>query len=333
MGKMRRRVKWIWGLTAAVVLIGVGIGAALFVAQMIQHNRVVAYSEAVQRTNVAFAKINEAQIEKNRATVLFAFQVEEAERLQQNIADLSELSGDYFTLETLSELATAGDTLSTELSELALDQTEQDLVAAATELIELHGFMWQTDFLNLETAAVEELVESPDAERIVAVADEDVTSEVLEETLAMSEEAEARLSAVEQQLSAAQHRAESLHAAIGATLLPLAAAASEAPDQSAVVLEMYPGADPGVVAQLEASALKAFHTVDAKHFTVDESYLNIPLTTDPTDDQVSFESTDAWRASLIATHLKLYAEAVTAAWITDAGGIEEALGFNPFLPF
>src|SRR5690554_3823311 len=103
MNKTRRRVKWMWGSIAAVFLGVIGIGAAIMVTHVIQHNRVVAYSEAVQRTNVAFAKINESQIEKNRATVLFAFQVEEAEKLQQNISDLSELSRDYFTLETLSE--------------------------------------------------------------------------------------------------------------------------------------------------------------------------------------------------------------------------------------
>ena len=303
------------------------------VPHWLQLKRIDAYSEAVQQANVAFAMMNEAEIEKNRAAVLFAFQLDEAEALRERIAELSERSEDYFSLESLTGLAAASDDLSAELSGLTLNDAEHDLVAAASERIELHGYLWQTDFLNLGTTAVEELVESPEAERIVAVPDDDVTSEVLEDALAILTQAEAKRSAAERGLSVAQRRTESLSSAVEASLVPLAAAASEAPDQSEIVLEMYPGADPGVINQLRASALNASDSVNAARFTVDDAYVKVPVTGDPPEDQVSFEANDAWRATLIAAHLKLYAGAVTAAWITDAGSIEKALGFNPFLPF
>lgn len=40
-------------------------------------------------------------------------------------------------------------------------------------------------------------------------------------------------------------------------------------------------------------------------------------------------ASEAWRALVIAAHLVTYSDAITSAWITDAGSIEEALGFNP----
>lgn len=240
MRQVRRQAKLMWGLSAVVILGAIVIGAAIMIPQVLQQNRIVAYTDAVQHTNAAFTTINEAEIEKGRATVLVAFQIEEAEQLQRNMSDLSELSEDYFSLETVAALATASDILNTELGGLTLDDAEREFVADASRLIESHGYMWQTDFLNLDTTALEELVESPEAERVVVVSDGDVTPEILEEAFAVREEVDARLASAEQALSAAQQRVESLRTAVEASLVPLVAAASEAPGQAEVVLEMYP---------------------------------------------------------------------------------------------
>ena len=329
----RRRTIFMWVLGAVVLLGVLAVAAAIWVPHWLQQKRVDAYTEAVHQTNVAFAKIHEVQEEQHRVTVLFGFQTEEAEELQQRIADLSELSDDYFSLDSRAGLTAASADLRAELNELTLNDTEQALVEAASELIELHGYMWQTDFLNLEATAVEDLVESPEVERVDVVSDEDVTSEILDEALAIREQTEVKLSAVEQELSGAHDRAEALKRATEASLVPLSAAAAEAPNQAEVVHGMYPGADPGVIEQLHSSAAHAATSVEAKYFTADEEGVNIPIVEEPAEEQVAYEVSDAWRSALIAAQLKMYAEAITAAWITDAGSIEEAVGFNPFLPF
>lgn len=333
MEKTRSRAKLKWIIGIATLLVVIGVGAAIAISQWLQAQRIEAYTAAVHQTNVAFEEISKAQIETGRATVLFALQSEEAKAFQESVAELSGFTDHYFSPESLEALAVASEELVTQLNELTLDNEEQELVTEALELIELQGFVWQTDFLNLDTVAVGELVESPAVERLAAVPDEDVTSELVEEAEALRDQTEATLSAAQQELSAAQERADTLSTAVVAALAPLATAALETPDQAEVVLEMYPRAAPEVVEGLRASALNARESVDAALFTADEDYVRIPVTRDVSEDQATYEANDAWRATLIATHLELYTGAVTAAWITDADSVEDALGFNPYLPF
>ncbi|MGF3057457.1 hypothetical protein [Microbacterium sp. YY-01] len=327
-----KRSHW-WLLGGGLVVVALGAAAAVVIPQVLHQQRVAQYNETVEQINTAFAQTQHAQLETDRAIVLYALQLDEAHAFQAVVEELAGYSDHYFSTESLAALAGANESLLSRLADDELEEAEHDLIAQARSMIDEHGYVWQTDFLNLDIDAVEQLLSPASATTPTPVADDQVTTAVLEDARDVLEAALEEKQQVDQQLTVARERAQSLIDELEAALVPLTQCAFEAPDQAEQVLVMYPDAAVEAVTQLRDSAAMAAASVDAKVFTTNDDYAVVPVIGEPDADKPSFAATDSWRATVIATHLTKYSNAITAAWITDAGSLEDALGFNPYLPF
>lgn len=330
----RSRRIWPWfalaGGLLAVLLI---VGAAIAIPKYLHAQRVAAYSATMEQVETVSSETHRLLEEATLLTVLYALQFDEVEKLQVDVKELSDFSDHYFSDEDRAALSQASDALLTVLEDKSMNEEETAVTDSAQQAIATHGYVWQTDFLNLSTDSVYELVETSEKAPIVLVAEDDVTDEVVEHAKADLKKAEAALLEAEQKFTVASDRAEGLTTAIVSALKPLNRSALSAPDQAEVVLDMYPDADTDVVKLLRGSAEMAKASVTAELFTFDDDYNPIPVMGEIADDAVSFSTTEAWRAVIISSHLMNYSGAITGAWISDAGSLEEALGFNPYLPF
>lgn len=329
--KKSRKGLW-WGIGSAALVLVVAVAAVIIVPRVIHAQRVAEYIDLVAQTNVQIAETDRMDHEADRATVLFALQFEEVEALLTKLDDLAGLTDHYFTDEDRAALATVSTAQSESLAGLTLNESETVLADTAKALIEDNGIVWQTDFLNMSTDVAEALLAPAPRDHVVPVPDEQVTSILVEqEKLRLTTEQELH-SEAEAKLALAEDRLAALTAAAEATLAPLKNAAASVPAQAGVVLGMYPNAEVGVAEVLRESARLADAAIAAEQFTQMDG-VTLPITGEPQEGQVAFTATDAWRAAIIANHLKDFAGAVTASWITDAGGVEQALGFNPYAPF
>ncbi len=330
----RRSQKTLWwsagGGLLAILLV---VAAVIIVPRVLQAQRVASYSELVSQINIALTETHELGALTDRVTVLYALQIDEARVFQPALEGLAGYSDHYFSEENLAALAQANEALLQKLLEDDLTESEAQLAEHAKDAIETHGFVWQTDFLNLSPDAVEHLLELNPAQLVTPIADEAVTDLVIEEAHEALLSAAADKLQAASRLTAVEARASALLDAVAGALHPLENSALGAPEQATVVIGMYPNADARSVAQLNDSAKLAAESVSATAFTFDDDYRPVPVSSDASRNGVEVAATDAWRAVIIATHLSSYSEAITAAWITDAGGFEQALGFNPFLPF
>lgn len=329
----RSRAGLWWALGGGLTIIVLVVAAVLIIPRVLHAQRVATYTDLVAQTNTLLSESQELRAQSDQTTVLYALQLEEARALQPVLGSLAEYSDHYFSEADLAALAEASDTLAQATTEDGLTDAEAQLTDQAKDAITARGLIWQTDFLNLTPDAVAELVDPSPASRVTPVTDDDVTDTVLEEAGVALQAAESEQLQAETELAAAETRSDALHAAIVAALDPLRSSSLSAPDQAEVVLNMYPNADAEIVTQLRDSAKLSADSVSASTFTFNDDYDPIPLEGEAPSDKVSVTATDAWRAVIIATHLDNYSGAVTAAWISDSGGIEQALGFNPFLPF
>src|SRR5699024_2661901 len=103
------------------------------------------------------------------------------------------------------------------------------------------------------------------------------------------------------------------------------------PAQVEGVMGMYPDADLDTVTQMREAAALAAASVEAGTFILGEDFSHVPATEVGEHDR-QFDVADPWKVTIMAKHLQRYCDGITAAWITDAGSVEEALGFNPYLP-
>jgi hypothetical protein len=326
-----RKGRW-WLIGGGLLVVLLVAGAAIAIPRIMHAQRVATYTELVTQTNIMLSHTHQLREQTDLATVLYALQLDEAREFQPVLEELSGYSDHYFSPDQLTALAEANSALVTALEDDGLNEVEAATVSFAKDTIETDGYVWQTEFLNLSPDAVVELIDVAAEEQVTPVADDAVTDEVIEQARAAHETAESALAEAEAAFAAAENRALSLVEAVAATLEPLRSSALGAPDQAEVVVAMYPAADGTIVKQMRDAAHTAAGSVSAELFTVDDEYRPVPKVGDATDE-VSFEVTDAWRSTIIATHLLDYSKGITGAWISDAGGVEQALGFNPFLPF
>lgn len=326
-----RKRPW-WAVGGGLLAIVVIVGAIIVVPRVLHAQRVATYTELVTQTNLALNETRNITVQTDLVTVLYALQFEEATELQSVLGELADLTDHYFSGDNLEALAQANDKLIETTKANGLSEAENELVSLANDEIQTRGYFWQTDFLNLTTDAVEDLLEQPAVNLIVPVADEDVTDEVVEEAREKLQTAETERIRAESQLAAAEARAAALIGAVTGALEPLKSSALGTPERVEFVLGIYPNAAAEMVTMLHDTSKLSVESVSASTFTFNDDNEPIPLSDEATADQVTVTATDAWRAVIIAAHLKEYSQAVTGAWITDAGGIEEAFGFNPFLP-
>lgn len=327
-----KRGRW-WALGGGVLALLLVAGAAIVIPQIMHAQRVATYNDLVLQTDAATSQAYQLRERADHITVLTALQFDEVREFQLVLKELSGFSDHYFAPGQLDALAKANADLTAALEDDSLPGDEIEVVSRAKATIDTDGYVWQTGFLNLTPDAMEELFERSPAPSMTPVDDDDVSQEVVEQARLALESAEADLIDAETTFEAAENQAQSLLVAVTATLDPLRSSALSAPDQAEVVLNMYPAADAEIVRSLRESARLAAESVSAELFAVDDEYQPVPITGTPAEDTVYFAVNDAWRSTIIATHLMNYSKAITGAWITDAGGVEEALGFNPFLPF
>ena len=329
--KKSRKGLW-WGIGSAALVLVVAVAAVVIVPRVIHAQRVAEYTDLVSQTNAQIAEADQMDHEADRATVLFALQFAEVEALLEKLDDLAGLTDHYFTDEDRAALATVSTAQSETLAGLTLSDSETVIADAAKTTIDDQGFIWQTDFLDLSTDVAEALIAPVPRDHVVPVAEEEVTQTLVDEAKArLRQETELR-SEAETKLALAEDRVAALASAAEATLAPLKSAAASVPAQVEVVLGMYPNADAGVAEVLRESARLADAAIAAELFTQIDG-VTVPIVGAPPSDKAVFPATDAWRAAIVAHHLKDFAGAVTASWVTDAGGVEQALGFNPYLPF
>lgn len=327
-----RQGRW-WLVGGGLLVVALVMSAVIVIPRVLHVQRVAAYAEVIEQTHTALDQAHQLRIDTELVTVLYSLQFDEARALQPELEELEGLSDHYFATDDLEALTAANDSLIAALEDEALTESEVEVVTAAKHMIDEHGYIWQTGFLNLAADAVEELVELSGPDPILPVTDDDVTDDVLAEARNTLVDVEADLLEAERSLDHAKLRADSLIDTIAGVLKPLSSSALSAPEQAEVVLEMYPSADQEIVKLMRDSAQYAADSVSAEIFTVDDDHNPVPVVGDVPDDKVSFSVTDAWRTTIITTHLKSYSGAVTGAWISDAGSVEDALGFNPYLPF
>ncbi|HUH53851.1 MAG TPA: hypothetical protein VLZ31_07430 [Microbacteriaceae bacterium] len=330
--KKRRIWPWI-ALAAGLLVVLLAVAAAIFIPKYLHAQRVAEYNATMKQVENASSETHRLLEENKLLTVLYALQFEEVQEFQVDIEELSEYSDHYFSDDDRAALSQVSDDFIEFLQDKELNEEEVELVDSAQETIVAEGYVWQTDFLNLDTDSVQQLVDTVDRTPIALVAEDDVTDEVVEQAKADLEKAEAELAEAEQKFAAASDRSDRLTSLVIAALEPLSSSALSAPAQAEVVHDMYPDADKDIVKDMRESANIAKESVTAELFTVDDDYNPVPIIGEAKDDEVFFSVTDAWRAVIISIHLKNYSSAITGAWISDAGSVEEALGFNPYLPF
>lgn len=326
-----RKSLW-WAIGGGFLVLALAAAAGIAVPRILHAQRVAAYSELVALSNGEIREANRLRALNDQATILYALQAEEAKLLVPMLADLASLSDHYFTDADRGDIASASAALESVLSKHALDPDEQTMVEVAQHLLESEGFMWQTDFLNLTPEATEVLIVQSPKELIVPVSDDDVTASLVEEAEARLLVESAARGEVERTHVVVTDRSAELIDAVAATLVPLKEAAESAPAQVLVVLDMYPGARNDVVEHMRVSAQRASDSTAAELFMYDD-VAPVPVVGETPEDIATFSTTDAWRAAIIAQHLTDYSDAITAAWITDAGGVEEAIGRNPYAPW
>lgn len=337
-GEVRSRGKkkrWVIAaaLAALAVLAVVAVILLVVVPHMQHAKRVEEYGQIVEETNRALVETDAVRYEAELNTVLYALQFDEMGEFQEHLEELSGFTDHYFSEETLAQLADANETVLAVLENDGLTEVEATLVDSAKAEIESEGLMWQTDFLNLDVDALSDVVTPQHIEQVVPLHDSEITEEVLDAAKLRLEQAEADLAAANAELELTELRSAELLEALLIAAQPLADAANAAPGQALVVLDMYPNADAEVVEALVDSADVAADSASAEQFTIDDDYNPVPLLGEPAEDKPYFSVTDSWRATIVARHLVTYTKGITAAWITDAGSVEEALGFNPYAPF
>lgn len=325
---------WPWfALAGGLLVVLLTVGAAIVIPKYLHAQRVAAYNATMEQVETVSNETHRLLEEASLLTVLYALQLDEVEKLQVDVKELSDFSDHYFSDENRATLSKSSVALTEMLENNDMSEDETAVTDSAQQAIFSNGYVWQTDFLNLTTDSVYELIETSEKAPIVLIAEDDVTDEVVEQARSDLQQAEAAFLEAEQKFTVASDRAKGLNSVIVSALEPLSSSAVSAPDQAEVVLDMYPDADKDIVKQLRESATMAEASVTAELFTFDDDYNPIPVMGEVADDEVSFSATEEWRAVIVSAHLMNYCSAITGAWVSDAGGVEEALGFNPYLPF
>ncbi|APZ35577.1 hypothetical protein BOH66_16075 [Microbacterium aurum] len=255
----RRRLSWIGGGVALVLVAG-GIVA---VPQIVHAQRVSEYAELVSLRDTAFADRAQAEATLEAAMALTLAQQSETGVLAQRLADLGQTPEPILPAQHAGELAAAGEAVASVIGEATEPeqqraQAHERLVAGVAELQaqdqaaraeaeaageELPEPLAPASYLSLDIDAAAAVIGAePVPEKVRAVADGDVTPELIEETrteVASIEEETADLAAL---IRTEEQRMAEFTGAIESTVPTLRAAAEGAAAVAPQLVEHAPKA-------------------------------------------------------------------------------------------
>lgn len=328
--KPRRKSGLWWVVGGGVLALTLVAVAAIAIPRILHANRVADYHATIARTEALLDEAHYARIEAERVTVVYALQFDEALDYLDDLEKLAGYTDHYFSPEHLERLGNAHDTLAVALESDGLSEAEATVTAAAKDTIETQGIVWQTAALNLGSEVADVLVEHADRVASEPVPDEAVTDGVLEQARGALLAAETELLDADKALERVVDRSATFTTAIVGTLGVVSDAALAAPDQAEVMLGVYANAGAEISGLMRDSAKFAAAATGADLFTLNDNYDTIPVISEVPTDQPTFSATEAWRAVLIAAHLREYSDAITVAWLAERGGFSELIGPGPF---